>query len=503
MPSFAFSTQGPEAVEAAALAVFATKADDRIQLGSDAEALGAHLGIDLTAELAALHFDGKLGAVARVPTREAVRAPLALVVGLGEEPGTGELRAASGAAARAAAKDEDLAVIVPGDLLAGEVDALARSRAVTEGLALGSYAFTTYRSKAPDAPGVSAVTLLAGAGLDGGAVEDGMDAGVVSGEAVCLVRDLVNEPPAGKRPPAFAERARDLASEAGCAVTVHDEHALAAGGFGGIVGVGQGSGAPPRLVEITHAPEGAQRHVVLVGKGITFDTGGVSLKPTSGMVTMKMDMAGAATALAAVVTAARLGLEVRVTALLALAENMVSGEAYRVSDVLTHRNGTTVEVTNTDAEGRLVMADALAYGAESEPDAMVDIATLTGAQIVALGTRVAGLMGSDDDLLAGLEQAADDTDESVWRLPLPAEYREHLDSDVADLKNTGKGREAGTIAAGLFLKEFTGDRPWAHLDIAGPAFDEKGDGKLHGKGGTGMGLRTLVRWLETEAAADA
>ncbi|QBI21209.1 leucyl aminopeptidase [Egibacter rhizosphaerae] len=500
MPTFAFRKQAPEAAVVATVVVFAVKGEDQPELGTDAQALGRALDVNLDSELEALHYDAKLGAVARIPTRGKAKAPLALVVGLGSTPDAGALRKACGAAARAASKDEDLAVVVPGDLLSDDVGAAARAQAVTEGFALGSYAFTTYRTKAPEAPGLGEVVVLAGEGLKPAEIKNGISAGEVTSEAVCLTRDLVNEPPAGKRPPAFAEHARQLAKDAGCKVTIHDEKALIAGGFGGILGVGQGSDEPPRLVEVSHAPRGANRHVVLVGKGITFDTGGVSLKPTSGMATMKMDMAGAATALATVIAAARLGLKVKITALLPLAENMVSGDAYRVSDVLTHRGGKTVEVMNTDAEGRLVMADALAYGAESEPHAMVDIATLTGAQLVALGGKIAGLMGSDDELLAALEQAADQVDEGLWRLPLPEQYREHLDSDVADLKNTGKGREAGTIVAGLFLKEFTAGRSWAHLDIAGPAYDEKGDGKLEGKGGTGMGVRTLLRWLETQAA---
>jgi leucyl aminopeptidase len=248
-------------------------------------------------------------------------------------------------------------------------------------------------------------------------------------------------------------------------------------------------------VELTHAPRGADRHVVLVGKGITFDSGGLSLKPSDSMMTMKSDMAGAAAVVGAMSVLKELGVKVKVTGLCALAENMPSGNATRVSDVLTHRDGTTVEVMNTDAEGRLVLADALAYGAESNPDAMIDLATLTGAQVVALGEKISGLMGTDESLLSAIEAAAESSGERVWRLPLPSDYAEHLKSEVADYKNIGKKGVAGTIVAGLFLKVFAGKTPWAHLDIAGPAFDEDGDDAYIAKGGTGAGVRLLLRYL--------
>ena len=496
MPQFAFRKQSPTAADVAVVAVFAAKSDDGPVLGADAAALDKPLKISLSDELTHLGFKGDAGQTARIPTRGRATAPTLLVVGLGEDPDVHALRKAGAAVARAAAKGPDVAVVIPGDLLTGEADAVKRAEAVVEGATLGAYTYTAHKTKTPEERNLGEVVLLAGAGADANAVKGAIKRPETIARAVCLARDLVNEPPAFKRPPALADRVASLAKASGLKAKIHDEKALEQGGFGGIVGVGQGSSAPPRLVELTYAPARAKTHVVLAGKGITFDTGGVSLKPTSGMTTMKMDMAGAATVFAAAIAVAELGIKVKVTVLLALAENMPSGTAIRVSDVLTHRNGTTSEVMNTDAEGRLVLADALAYGAESSPDALIDVATLTGAQIVALGSRVAALMGSDDDLLAAIEHAAGAVGESVWRLPLPKEYREHLDSEVADLKNTGKGREAGTIAGGLFLKEFTGDRPWAHLDIAGPAFDESGNGPLQGKGATGMGVRTLVEYID-------
>ncbi|MGH8898910.1 MAG: leucyl aminopeptidase [Egibacteraceae bacterium] len=502
MVIFELSEESPAAVQADVLAVFAAKGEDGAVPGRDAVALAEALGVDLAAELGGLRFEGGLGAIARIPTRGKAKAPLLYVVGLGKpgsQPGPAEtLRRAAGACARNATRDSTLAIVVPGDLLDGLSDA-ERGQVVTEGAGLGAYAFTPYRTKTSDLVRIECVRLLVGEGLAGADVRKGMDEGEVLVRATSLARDLVNTSPAHKRPPALAERIAEIAREAGLDVRVHDEVALAEGGFGGILGVGQGSSEPPRLVELTYAPPGAAGHVVLVGKGITFDSGGLSLKPSSAMNTMKSDMSGAAAVVAAMSVLPALGVKTKVTGLAALAENMPSGTAIRVSDVLTHRGGKTVEVMNTDAEGRLVLADALAYGVELEPDTMINIATLTGAQVVALGTKIAGLMGTDDRLVEALRAAADAAGELVWPLPLHAEYADQLKSEVADLKNIGKPGQAGTIIAGLYLKEFTGSVPWAHLDIAGPAFTEEGDSYYTAKGGTGVGVRTLVRYLQARA----
>ena len=248
-------------------------------------------------------------------------------------------------------------------------------------------------------------------------------------------------------------------------------------------------------MELTHDPGRASGHVTLVGKGITFDSGGLSLKTSQGMTWMKVDMAGAASVTGAMTAIATLNPRIKVTGLVPLAENLPSATAYRPSDVLTHYGGTTVEVMNTDAEGRLVLADALAYAAQAKPDAIVDVATLTGAQITALGKKISALMSVDDALAHALSAAADAAGEPTWRLPLPGEYREQLKSNVADLKNIGKAGEAGSVIAGLFLEEFVGDRPWAHFDVAGPAWTDEGDGFYTTKGGTGVPVRTLVRWV--------
>jgi leucyl aminopeptidase len=496
LPAVEFASQSPTAIEADAVAVFATQDGETAALTRDAQAVGQALGIDLADELHAIRFDASLAAVARVPTRGRTAAPVVLVIGVGkpEDITLETLRRAAGAAARNAAKNSTLAVVVPGDLPA-EADAAAITQAVTEGAGLGGYAFTAYRTKAHDTPSLERILVSAGEGVDAKPARDAVATGQITTRATALARDLVNEPPGEKRPPDLAERMRAIAKDAGFKAKIWDEEALAKGGFGGILGVGQGSSAPPRLVELTYEPGRSRGHVVLVGKGITFDSGGLSLKPSDQMSWMKADMAGAAAVVAAMSALGDLGVRTKVTGLVALAENMPSGTAIRVSDVLTHRGGKTVEVMNTDAEGRLVLADALAYGAELEPDAMIDLATLTGAQIIALGMRVAGLLATDEALAGALGAAATDAGEQLWRLPMPPEYADQLRSEVADLRNIGKSREAGVIMGGLFLKEFAGDVPWAHLDIAGPSFTEEGDSWYTPKGATGAGVRTLLRYL--------
>ena len=491
---------GPlDATEADVVACVVTSAHDAARIPRDAERLATVAGLDLAAVLASLHITGKSGDVARVPLTVRDRTVLGLFVGAGEhdQAGAGAVRRAAAVVARNATKDAALAVAVPGDVAVG-MDDEERALVIAEGVGLGAYAYTTYRTKHADMPSLERIVLVPGDGVDADAVARGGRRGRAVVEATNTARDLVNTPPAFKRPPDLASRLADLASAGGLTSRVLAETELTEGGFGGIIGVGRGSATQPRLVELSYAGEGAgDAHVVLVGKGITFDSGGLSLKPSESMATMKSDMSGAAAIAGAMLAAASLGLPVRVTGLLALAENMPGGDATRVSDVLTHRNGTTVEVLNTDAEGRLVLADALAYGQELKPTVMIDLATLTGGQIVALGNRIAAIMGTDDDLLNALLSAGEAAGERLWRLPLAEEYREHLKSEVADLKNIGKPREAQSIVAALFLKEFAGDVPWAHLDIAGPAFDDSGDGGLIPKGATGFGVRTLVRYLET------
>ena len=505
MTSFSLERADVLGVQAAAVAVMAPEGDLEPALLD----LGQRLEVDLAAELEAVGCDRKLGSVARIPTRGRAAAPLLVVVGLGPRDGVdGEsVRRAAGAAVRSAPKDAVLALVPPRvDAVSGlpddgEVGEAALVRAVVEGAGLAAYAYVAYRTKTHDVPSVERVAVVLAPDADPAPAAVGLRRGEAVVRAVNVARDLVNTPPADKRPPALAERMAELARAAGLAVQVHDDAFLREGSFGGLIGVGQGSSEPPRLVEVTYEPEGADGHVVLVGKGITFDSGGLSLKPTEGMTWMKADMAGAAAVVAATTVLGELGVRTKVTTFAALAENLPSGTAQRVSDVLVQRNGTTVEVMNTDAEGRLVLADAIAYGAEREPDAIIDVATLTGAQIIALGNGITGLMASDDALADALVAAGQVAGERLWRLPLPDDYVEHIKSPVADLKNIGRPREAGTIVAGLFLREFADGRPFAHLDIAGPAFSDDGDAFYTAKGGTGVAVRTLLAYLEARGGS--
>ena len=374
-------------------------------------------------------------------------------------------------------------------------DREAAAQALAEGAGLAAYRFSRYRGE----PDVCRVEELVVVVPDADHVEPALARGARVVEAVSLARDLVNEPAGSLTPTGFAERAASVAETAGLTIEVLDEAAVIGQRLGGLAGVARGSDEPPCLVKLTYEPVGvASATVALVGKGVTFDSGGLSLKTADGMMTMKTDMSGAAAVLGAMSALPAVEAPVRVVGFLPLTENMPSGRAIKPGDVLTIRNGKTVEVLNTDAEGRLILADALALAAEEAPDAIVDLATLTGAQVVALGRRISGLMGNDLGLVDRVRAAAERAGEPAWPLPLPSEYRNHLDSEVADLKNIGKAGEAGTVVAGLFLQEFVGDVPWAHLDIAGPARAEADDGWI-AKGGTGVGVRTLIELLTSYA----
>jgi leucyl aminopeptidase len=417
-------------------------------------------------------------------------APRIVVVGLeSAEPTAEDLRRAAGAGVRHAAGMAGSAQLSVAVAL-GSTDADG-TQAVAEGALLGSYGYTPISGKVNDqAGGIDAITVVhAGREkLDGvaGAAE-------TVARAVATAREWVNIPANLLYPGSFADQVREVVGRTRIGVDVLDENALARGGYGGLLAVGGGSSRPPRLVRLSYRPRGAKAHLALVGKGITFDTGGLNLKPAEGMYTMKCDMAGAAAVLAATWAIAQLGLKVNVTTYGALAENMPSSTAYRPSDVLTIYGGTTVENGNSDAEGRLVMADALVRSAEDQPDLIVDVATLTGACVVALGERTAGVMSNDQDTVDRVLDAAEAAGESFWPLPIPRETRAKLDSKVADLRSTGSDRWGGALLAAAFLREFVPEgTPWAHLDIAGPAFHDKKPYGYVGAGGTGAGVRTLI-----------
>ncbi|WP_433497918.1 leucyl aminopeptidase [Sphaerimonospora sp. CA-214678] len=438
------------------------------------------LPVPVSALLAHYEAKGEAGEVFEVPFARGDGVGGFLLYGTGDREADA-LRKAGAALARKARGRASLAVVVPPD---GDLAALA------EGALLATYTFRIGRDG----------TRPVGEILFAGGREDALRRGETTARATALARDLVNTPASIKTPAWLAEQAAAVAADSGLAVRIRDETEL--GAFGGILAVGQGSVSPPRLVELSYAPEGARAHVVLVGKGITFDTGGLSLKPTEGMKTMKTDMAGGAAVIAAMSALSAFAAPVRVTGLIACAENAISGTAQRPSDVIRQYGGRTVEVLNTDAEGRLVMADALAYAdAELDPDAVIDIATLTGAAKVALGQRVAALYATDDSLAGELLAAAEAGGERLWRMPLVEDYRSALESEIADLTNVDRKMSgaAGSITAALFLREFTGGRPWAHLDIAGPARAAADDAEIT-KGGTGFGVRLLLRYLTARPA---
>jgi leucyl aminopeptidase len=444
--------------------------------------------------LQARGFTGKPGEVAATPGPGGRGAVLHIGVGPAAEVTPAVLRRAAGAAARAAGAARGLALDLLGDLPEG-VDAAAASRAVAEGGVLGAYRFTTYRTSKPSSELADLVVV--------GGSKGTVAAGARAAEATCVARDLVNEPGGALTAPELADRVRAIAAAAGLGCTVHDEKSLRTLGFGGLLAVNQGSAQPPRFVELSYEPANVKRStktIALVGKGITFDSGGLSIKTAEGMGAMKSDMGGAAAIVGALSAAADLGVGARVRAYLPMTDNMISGDAMRVGDVIRHYGGSTTEVLNTDAEGRLILADALAYATEARrghprPDACLDLATLTGACIVALGTRTAGLMANDEELAERILAAGERAGEPLWRLPLPEVEKRRLESKVADRKNTGH-RYGGALHAGLFLRDFVAEGvPWAHLDIAGPAFNEEADDAEIPAGGTGFGVRTLLELL--------
>ncbi|WP_248837191.1 leucyl aminopeptidase [Frankia sp. AgKG'84/4] len=505
---------------------------DGLVVTDGAADLDAALGGRLVEVLRSLGATGRAGEVIRFATLGALPAATVVAAGLGpltpapapaaaaaaagtdaasgdgasaDQRVDGEvLRRAAGAAVRSLAGTASVALALAG---AGGAVTAPSVRAVAEGALLGAYAFDGLRTtSATDRPKPVADLTIVVADADLPVAGTEIDRAVVVAESVALVRDLVNTPPSHLSPAQLADIAVERGGAAGVAVEVLDEAALAAGGYGGIVGVGQGSANPPRLVRLEwRGGAGDHPALALVGKGITFDSGGLSLKPPTAMEWMKTDMAGAASVLGAVLAAARLELPITVVGWLPCAENMPSGEAIRPSDVLTMRGGKRVEVLNTDAEGRLVLADALVRAAEENPEVIVDVATLTGAQIVSLGQRTSGVMGRGSAVEA-VTAAAAAAGESVWPMPMPPELRKGLDSAVADIANVAPGgsRDGGMLVAAHFLAAFVADEAnWAHLDIAGPSWH---GGEPYGhtpKGGTGVIVRTLVQLAEDLAGTAA
>ncbi|MFB6872743.1 leucyl aminopeptidase [Streptomyces sp. NPDC056323] len=512
MTALTLSTAGAATLRADALVVGVAKGVKGPVLAPGSEAVDKAFDGKLATVLEALGAAGAEGEVTKLPAPDGLKVPVVIAVGLGSVPKKDEaydseaLRRAAGSAARALSGSKKAGFALP-------VESAEDAGAIAEGALLGAYAFTAYQGGenklAPKGKknGNGAKLPLGEVALLGTKPRDkafkaAAERAVAVAEEINRSRDLINTPPNDLYPESFAAVATAAGKEHGIKVQVLDEKALVKGGYGGLLGVGQGSTHGPRLVKLAYTHPKAEKTLALVGKGITYDSGGISLKPAGHNETMKCDMSGAAAVFAAVVAASRLGLQVNVTGWLALAENMPSGNATRPGDVLRMYSGKTVEVLNTDAEGRLVLADALTRASEENPDAIVDVATLTGAMVLALGNRTFGIMANDDAFRTSIHEIAEEVGEASWPMPLPADLRKGMDSPTADIANMGE-RMGGGLVAGLFLQEFVGEGiAWAHLDIAGPAFHEGAPYGYTPKGGTGSAVRTLVRLAERTAAGD-
>jgi leucyl aminopeptidase len=463
-----------------------------------APGLTAAVRTRLQESLGALGATGSAGEVTRIPGGTGVKAPVVVGLGLGDAAKQADaeaVRRAVGEAVRSLAGTKRIALALPLDddeaLLTVSVAAL-----------LAAYDFTAFRhtSKKDRKAPVQSVTVLLPAPATAAQKRAVKEVAAVAA-AVNLTRDLVNTPPNALPPAALAAAAAEAVADLPVDVTIWDELDLVRDGCGGILAVGPGSANPPRLTRLDYSPADATAHLALVGKGITFDTGGISIKPAANMDEMKSDMAGAAAVIAAVKAIAELRLPIRVTGWVPSAENMPSGTAQRPGDVIRIYGGRTVEVLNTDAEGRLILADAIGMAAEDKPDLLIDIATLTGAAVVALGSRTAGVMSNDDEARAAVVAAAGSAGETMWPMPLPDDLRAALDSGTADIANIGD-RMGGMLSAGVFLREFVpAGQTWVHIDIAGPSFNEKAAYGYTPKGGTGCGVRTFVQVAAEMCAA--
>lgn len=516
LPSLTLADTDPAdlAVDAVVIGVHSQEGEDgsagELLLASGAESIAAAFDGKLTATLSLLGATGSAGEVTKLATMGTIAAPVLVAVGLGAEP-TGAapaaetLRRGAAAAIRALAGSRTVAMALPLSDDAEDTGAHAL-RAVSEGAVLGAYRFNGYKGKPqPNRKDpVGAISVLVPDVHEESANSEVRRAGVVT-SAVARTRDWVNAPSNLLRPPNFAEEIAEAAGKAGLEVEVLDENGLAKGGYGGILAVGMGSEAKPRLVRLTYTPPetvAATKKLALIGKGITFDTGGVSIKPAQGMWEMKSDMAGAAAVASVMIALAELRPLVQISAFIPIAENMLSGEAYRPGDVVTMRNGKRVEVLNTDAEGRMILADAIARACEDNPDYLLETSTLTGGQVISLGKKIAGVMGSDS-MCERAKTAGESVGEPTWPMPLPDEIRKSMESDVADILQVSAGMErAGhMLQGGVFLREFVAEGvEWAHIDVAGPSFHSGEPTGYWSKGGTGVPVRTLIALVDDIAA---
>ena len=493
------------AVDAIVVGLHSTTNGGAPLLAPGAESVAVAFEGRLAETLALLGASGGAGEVTKLATLGTVSAPVIAAIGLGPVPEDGAvsgetLRRGTAAAIRALAGANKVAIALP---LPEGAEAEASVRAISEGSLLGAYRFAGYKTKPQ--PGrrdpVKNVTLHVADAADRTAKAEIRRAAAVTA-AVARTRDWVNTPPNELRPPGFAEQIAAAAEEAGLEATVLDEKALKKAGYGGVLAVGMGSDALPRFVTVTYAPEGATKSVALVGKGITFDTGGYAVKPPQGMWEMKSDMSGAAAVASVLIALAALKPTVKVTAYIPIAENMISGTAYRPGDVVTMYGGKRVEVLNPDAEGRMILADAIVRAQEDEPDYLIETSTLTGGQVISLGKRVAGVMG-EPAFCERVRAAGDRSGEQAWPMPIPDEVRKGMDSDIADISqvNAGMDRAGHMLQGGAFLREFVNEGlSWAHIDIAGPAY-HSGEPTGHwAKGGTGVPVRLILELIDDIAA---
>ncbi|HYJ66907.1 MAG TPA: leucyl aminopeptidase [Nocardioidaceae bacterium] len=488
MTSISLRSTDPTRSRVDVIVIAVARSGKRLAALAPGDQVAAAFGRRFVPTLSTLGFEGKAGEIARLPSAGVVKSPLVIAVGVGDESSvtTESLRRAAGVGVRAIHNAASAAFALP---TADGADV----QAVCEGILLGGYEFTDYRSDDDEDDDISTVVVLTDLARTATAQQAVATATTVA-EAVNRTRDWVNIPARDLTPASFADAVAALELPDRTKLTVWDDTRLEKEECGGILGVGQGSDNPPRLVRLAYKPKKPTMHLALVGKGITYDSGGLSLKTHAGLMAMKCDMAGAAAAMCATLAIASLELPIQVTCLAAMAENMVSGGSTRPGDVLTIRGGTTVEVHNTDAEGRLVLADALVVASEAKPDLIVDVATLTGPCIVALGKRTAGVMSNDDALRDAIPAAALRAGEPMWPLPIAEEMKAKVHSStIADLRQHNPDPVGGALFAAAFLREFVGAHRWAHLDIAGPAFNDGDPFGYTPKGGTGSAVRTLIR----------
>lgn len=495
-----FTTRATKAAVSPCEALLVGAYEGEKGLSKEAQDLDQLLGGTLSRALSAEEFKGKPGTATAIHTQGKIPAERLVVAGLGRKGKLSltalRLAGAAGMSKARAMGAQKIAVALLGEPVRGE-GAGAKAQVLVEGTLLGTYRFQKYKGD-KEGKKIEEVMLLLPRPPQPGdraAAQAGITRGEMIGQAANFARDLVHEPAASLTPTFLAEEAKKVAREAGLKIKVLDKAEVEKLGMGAFLGVAKGSDEPPKFIVLSYEPAGkAKRKIALVGKGLTFDSGGLSLKPAGGMEAMKGDMSGSAAVLAAMRALGKLKPKIAVLGLVAATENMPSGHATRPGDVLKAMNGKTIEVLNTDAEGRLTLADVLSYAVSEKVDEIIDIATLTGACVVALGKIQMAVFANDEGLCRRVLDSAKRAGEGAWHMPLSEELKEAMKSDIADLKNIGRPGEAGAIMGGLFLQEFVGSTPWVHLDIAGPAFIDR-ETPLNPKGATGVGTRTLLYYL--------